>query len=63
MVHQTNIRQRIPKGQSNMDNPDKLATLGSQVEEKQNTSTTQYQLDTTIRKQTQITRISERKDT
>ena len=38
-----------------MDNPKKLATQGTQDEEKQNKNTTQYELDTTIRKQTQIT--------
>ena len=40
-----------------MDNPGKLATWGTQDEETQNKSTTQYVLDTTmtIRKQTQIT--------
>ena len=48
-------RQRIPKEQSKMDNPEKLATQGTQDEEKQNNNTTQYVLDTTIRKQTQIT--------
>ena len=55
MVHKINKRQRIPKGQSNMDNPEKLATYGTQDEEKQNKHTTQYVLNTTIRKQTQIT--------
>ena len=39
-----------------MDNPETLATLGTQDEDKQNIkTTTQYVLDTTIRKQTQIT--------
>ena len=38
-----------------MDNPEKVATLGTQVEEKQNKNTTQRVMDTTIRKQTQIT--------
>jgi len=38
-----------------MDNPEKLATQITQDEEKQNKNTTQYVLDTTIRKQTQIT--------
>jgi hypothetical protein len=33
-----------------MDNPEKLATYGTQDEEKQNT--TQYVLDTTIRQKT-----------
>ena len=36
-----------------MDNPEKLATQGTQDEDNQ--STTQYVLDTTISKQTQIT--------
>ena len=34
-----------------MDNPEKLAT---QDEEKQNKNTTQYDMDTTMRKQAQI---------
>jgi len=38
-----------------MDSPEKLATYGLQDEEIQNKNTTQYVLDTTIRKQTQIT--------
>jgi hypothetical protein len=40
-----------------MDNPEKLALYGTQDEEKQNKNknTTQHMLDTTIRKQTQIT--------
>ena len=46
--------QRKPKGQSIMDNPEKLATLGIREEEKQTKKTTQYELDTTIHKQTQI---------
>jgi len=39
-----------------MDNPEKqkLATYGTQDEEKQSKNTTQYVLDTTIRKQNQI---------
>ena len=37
-----------------MVNPEKLATYGTQDEEKQSKNTTQYVLDTTIRKQTQI---------
>ena len=49
-VHRTNKCQRIPKGQSKKDNPEKLATQGTQDEEKQNNkTTTQYVLDTTIR--------------
>ena len=38
-----------------MDNPEKLATQGAQDEDKQNKHTTQYVLDNTTRKQTQIT--------
>jgi hypothetical protein len=39
-----------------MDNPNKLVTLGTQVEEKQNKDTKQcVVLEATIRKQTQIT--------
>jgi len=38
-----------------MDNPEKLATKGTQDEEKQNKNTTHYVLNTTICKQTQIT--------
>ena len=40
-----------------MDNPENVATHGTQEEEKQNKKTTQYVLDTTIHKQTQITKI------
>jgi hypothetical protein len=38
-----------------MDNPEKLAIYGTQDEEKQSKNTTQYVLDTTISKRTQIT--------
>jgi hypothetical protein len=34
--------------QSEMDNPEKLATYDTQDEEKQNKNTTRYMLDTTI---------------
>jgi hypothetical protein len=47
-----------PKGKSRMDNSEKLATYWAyniKDEDKQNKNTTQYVLDTTIRKQTQIT--------
>ena len=52
-----NTCQRTPKGQPKMDNSEKLATQGTPDEEKQkeNKNTTQYVLDTTVRKQTQIT--------
>jgi len=38
-----------------MDNLEKLATLGTQDEDKQSKNTAQYLFDTTIHKQTQIT--------
>ena len=52
-----NKRQRIPKGQAEKDNPEKLATLsqGTRDDEKQSKHTTQYKLDTTLPKQKQIT--------
>ena len=62
-----NKRQRTPKGQSKMDNPEntegaikmdnpeKSATQDIQDEEKQNKNNTQYVLNPTVRKQTQIT--------
>ena len=43
-------RQRIPKVQYKMNNPGKMATLSKQDEEKQNTNTRQYVLDTNIHK-------------
>ena len=45
---------RISKGQSQMDNQEKMATQVTQDEENQNKNTTQYMFDTTMRKQTQI---------
>jgi hypothetical protein len=41
--------------QSKMDNPEKLTPKGTQGDEKQSINTTHYVLDTTIRKQTQLT--------
>jgi hypothetical protein len=38
-----------------MDNPEKLATQGTQDEDKQNKNTTQYVLSTTLLKQKEIT--------
>jgi len=38
-----------------MNNPENMATQGTQDEEKQNKDTTQYVFDTTITKQKQIT--------
>ena len=38
-----------------MDNPEKLATLGTQDEDNQNKNMTQFVLNTTILKQRQIT--------
>ena len=43
------------EGTTKNDNPEKLVTMDTQDEENQNQNTTQYVLDTTIRKQTQIT--------
>ena len=43
------------EGGIKMDNPEKLATWCTQDEDRQNKNTIQYVLDTTIRKQTQIT--------
>ena len=45
MSYLSYTRQRIPKVQLNIDNPDKLATQGTQDEDKQNKNTTQYVLD------------------
>ena len=57
-----NKRQIIPKGESKMDNLAKLATYKTkcrvhktQDADKQNKNTTQYELDTTMHKQTQTT--------
>ena len=47
----TNKCQRNPHGQSQMDNPEKRAAQGTPDEEKQYKNTTQYVLDTTVRKQ------------
>ena len=38
-----------------MDNPEKLATYSTQDEEKQSKNTSQYALDTTMRKQARLT--------
>ena len=43
------------EGAIKMDNIEKLTTQGTQDEDKQKKNTTQYVLDTTIRRQTQIT--------
>ena len=48
------LLMRIPKGQSINDNPEKLVKQGTQDEDKQNKNSTQYVLDTTMCKQTQI---------
>ena len=44
IVNGRNKRQRIPKGQSKLDNPEKPTTQGTQDEDKQNKNTTQYVL-------------------
>ena len=51
-IFTVNKRQRTPKGQSKLDNPEKLATQGTQ---KQNKNTAKYVSYTYICKQTQIT--------
>jgi translation initiation factor IF-2 len=53
LVYIINKRLRIPKWQSKLDNPDKLATQVHTT--KQNKNTTHYMLGTTIRNHTQIT--------
>jgi hypothetical protein len=45
------------EGAIKMDNQEKLATYDTQDEDKQSENTTQYALDTTMCKQTQITQI------
>ena len=56
-IHYLNKRQRIPKGQSKMDNPQKLATQCTQDEKTKTKTenTTQYVFDTNILNHTQIT--------
>ena len=49
-----NKRQRIPKGQAKMDNPEKPAIWCTRPR-KTNKNTTQYVLETNMCKQTQIT--------
>jgi hypothetical protein len=48
-----NKRQRIPMGQSKIDNPEKLAIYRLR-KTKQKKNTTQYVLDTNIHKQTKV---------
>ena len=50
-TYRLNKRQRIPKRQSEIDNPEKLATLDTQDEDRQHKYTTLYVLETTVRKQ------------
>ena len=54
LVNEPNKRQRTPKFLSKRDIPGELATQGTQDEDKQNKNITQYALDSTIHKQTQI---------
>ena len=51
-----NVRE-YRMGNQKMDSSEKLATQGTQDEEKQNKNTTQYVLGTTMRKQAEITLI------
>ena len=55
MMNYVNKRQRIPKRQYKIENPEKPATHGTQDEAKQNKNLIQYVLNITMRKQTQIT--------
>ena len=50
-------RKRLPKREPKMDNLVKLAKQRTQDEENENKNTIQYVLDTTMRKQKQITEI------
>ena len=50
-----NPEKLATQGTQYEDNPEKLATQGTQYEEKHSKNTTQYVLDTTTHKQTQIT--------
>ena len=50
------------KVQSKMDNLEKLTTQGTQDEEKQSKNTTQYALDTAMRKPTQARQTTEGKN-
>jgi hypothetical protein len=54
MTTNINVRE-YRRGNQKLDNPEKLETYGTQDEEKQNKNTTQYVLDTTMRKHTHIT--------
>ena len=47
------VNKHQRNGQSKLDNPEKLATQGTQDEEKQNKKATQYVSDSTMHKQTQ----------
>jgi hypothetical protein len=49
-----NARKHLRANQKK-ENPEKLTTYGTQDEDKLNKTSTQYVLDTTMRKQTQIT--------
>jgi len=51
---QINVRE-YRMGESIKDNPEKLATSGTQDDKKHREKTTEYVLDTTRRKQTSIT--------
>ena len=53
-IYFLNKRQRIPKGQAKMDNPEKPAIWCTRPR-KTNKNTTQYVLETNMCKQTQIT--------
>ena len=50
----TTLNKRYTEGAIKMDKTEKLATQGTQDEDKQSKNTTQYVFDTTICKQAQI---------
>ena len=49
-----NVRE-YRRGNTKMDNPEKVTTQDTQDKEKHNKNATQYVLDTSVHKQTQIT--------
>jgi hypothetical protein len=53
MEENINVREYRRKGQSKMDNLEKLVTYVTQDEEKQHKNIPHYMLDTIMRKQTQ----------
>ena len=50
-IHYINVSEYRRGNKKTTDNPEKLATYGTQDKEKQSKNTTQYVLDTSLRKQ------------